>query len=200
MSPMNSIRATSPRTTVPSPHPTKRAERARMRHVSDQRSMGRFLVVRAGEAVGLFSATSVPVRSRAAREGRHVACTNTLALPLHAKAPEGSATMSPMNQEVKGTIEQLTGRARQAIGKWAAAPALQASGERREALGQARVEVAQAAERVKAKLQHAAEIVLQRLGALAAKAAKEPEAGAPPTSAQTAKRADSSHPVHGPYA
>ena|GEM_PF-3596460 len=129
-----------------------------------------------------------------------MACTNTLALPLHAKAPEGSATMSPMNQEVKGTIEQLTGRARQAIGKWAAAPALQASGERREALGQARVEVAQAAERVKAKLQHAAEIVLQRLGALAAKAAKEPEAGAPPTSAQTAKRADSSHPVHGPYA
>jgi len=106
--------------------------------------------------------------------------------------------MSRINQEVKGTLEQLAGRAKQAIGKLTADPTLQAAGERREALGHARVEVAQAAGRVRTKLQHAAGAVLQRLSAVAAVTAPEPEPSVAPASAPTATGADSSHPVDGP--
>ena len=83
--------------------------------------------------------------------------------------------MSMIKQELKGTTEQLAGKAKQTVGKLLDDPAMQAAGETREALGHARVEVAEAAGRVKGQVQRAAKAVLQGISTLAASTAAKPK-------------------------
>jgi uncharacterized protein YjbJ (UPF0337 family) len=81
--------------------------------------------------------------------------------------------MSHISQEVKGTAEQLVGNAKRRAGEFMGDPVMEAKGETREALGQARVEVAGAVGRVRSKLERAAQAVLKGISAVAGSTAPE---------------------------
>jgi uncharacterized protein YjbJ (UPF0337 family) len=80
--------------------------------------------------------------------------------------------MSHISQEVKGTAEQLVGNAKRRAGEFMGDPLMEAKGETREALGEARIEVAGAVGRVKSNLQRVAQAVLKGISAMAGSTAR----------------------------